>query len=359
VFLTDEAQQAKHDLDEVERKLADFRTKYAGHLPEEEVTNMQAINTLNGRMDSLTESANRNTEQRMRLEQEMRIAKDRLAALRSTSQLAAARNEKVAALDQEILKLEDAIESMKQRYTEDYPDLQDAKSRLEFLKKQRDEAAKQKLTLADTSNFENPVVANERQEIQNQIDRLQTELKANAMDAGLIQKDIAATGSDIRTYQARLGSSASEKEYEDLQRERDLARQRYLDFQGKTVRSAVSIDLEKRKQGEMLELIDPASLPPSPIAPKRQRNIPVGAGVGLVIGLVLVGMREVKDTSLKNLKDARLYTQLSILGSIPLLENDVVVQRRKQVMWVSWATATLAGFAIMAVSVARYYFGKG
>jgi hypothetical protein len=81
--------------------------------------------------------------------------------------------------------------------------------------------------------------------------------------------------------------------------------------------------------------------------------------VGLVVGLVLVGVREVKDTSLKNLKDARLYTQLSILGSIPLLENDVVVQRRKQVMWVSWATATLAGFAIMVVSVARYYLGKG
>ena len=158
--------------------------------------------------------------------------------------------------------------------------------------------------------------------------------------------------------QARLGSSASEKEYDDLQRDRDLARQRYVEFQMKSERSSVSIDMEKRKQGETLELLDSASLPATPEAPKRRTIVPVGAVIGLVLGLILVAVREVKDTSLKSLKDARLYTQLSILGSIPLLENDVVVQRRKQVMWVSWATATVAGFAIIAVSMAHYYLSK-
>ena len=358
-FLTDEGQQAKRELDEVEQKLSDFRAKYAGHLPEEEASNLGAMNALNQRLDGLTESANRNAEQRMMLEQEMRIAKDRLASLRNSAQQALARNQKVATLDQEILNLQDGIESMKQRYTEDYPDLQDAKSRLEFLKKQRDDAAKQKPSIVDSSPADNSTLARERMDIQDQIDRLQTQLKANTMDGQLLQKDIAATNGELRNYQGRLGTSASVKEYEDLQRERDLARQRYLDLQLKTQRSSVSIDMEKRKQGETLELIDPASLPPTPVAPKREKIVPIGAVVGLVLGLVLVGVREVKDTSLKNLKDARLYTQLSLIGSIPLLENDVVVQRRKQVMWVSWATATLSGFAIIAVSMAHYYLGKG
>jgi len=43
---------------------------------------------------------------------------------------------------------------------------------------------------------------------------------------------------------------------------------------------------------------------------------------------------------------------------VPLLENDLVVQRRKQIMWVGWATATLAGLAIIAVTVAHYYINK-
>ncbi len=358
-FLSDEGQQAKRDLDDVEQKLEAFRQKYAGHLPEEEASNMQAINTLSGRLDSLTAQANRNTEQRMMLDQELRIAKERMAALRTNSQQTLARNPKIAELDSEIAKLTDDIEAMKTRYTDSFPDLQDAKDRLAFLKKQREDLAKQKPTLMDVNPAEAANVAQERQNLQDQIDRLNTQLKANDMDAQQIKRDIASTSADLRNYQNRLGNSASEKEYEDLQRQRDLARQRYVEFQMKSERSAVSIDMETRKQGETLEIIDPPNLPTTPVEPNRTKMIPIGAVVGLVLGIVLVAIREVKDTSLKNLKDARLYTQLSILGSIPLLENDVVVQRRKQVMWVSWATATLAGCAIMAVSMARYYLGKG
>jgi hypothetical protein len=117
--------------------------------------------------------------------------------------------------------------------------------------------------------------------------------------------------------------------------------------------------MDQRKEGETLELLDAASLPSEPVAPKRSKMLPTGIGLGFLAGIVLVAVREVRDTSLKNLKDARLYTQLSILGSIPLLENDVVVQRRKQVMWVSWATATLAGLAIIGGSLAHYYMTRG
>ena len=155
------------------------------------------------------------------------------------------------------------------------------------------------------------------------------------------------------------GIPTGDKEYTDLLRDRELANQRYVDLQVKSEKSKVSIDISRKKQGETLELLDAASLPVSPTEPKREKIVPVGAVIGLVIGLVIVAIREVKDTSLKNLKDARLYTQLSILGSIPLLENDIVVQRRKQVMWVGWTTATLAGLAVMAGSVAHYYLSKG
>jgi len=66
----------------------------------------------------------------------------------------------------------------------------------------------------------------------------------------------------------------------------------------------------------------------------------------------------VKDTSLKSLKDARLYTQLSVLGSVPLLENDLVVQRRRQIVWIGWAAGVVVGLAVMVGSVAHYYLSK-
>jgi capsular polysaccharide biosynthesis protein len=119
--------------------------------------------------------------------------------------------------------------------------------------------------------------------------------------------------------------------------------------------SQIATNLENRRQGEQLELLDPASLPQTPSEPKRYVIISVGAAVGLVVGLLIAGVREIKDTSLKNLKDVRAYTQLPILGSIPLLENDMVVKMRKRWSWMAWSTACLIGMLIMSGSVVYYY----
>ena len=48
--------------------------------------------------------------------------------------------------------------------------------------------------------------------------------------------------------------------------------------------------------------------------------------LGLMVGIVLAGGKEVKNTSLKNLKDVRAYTNLPVLSSIPLLENALLVR---------------------------------
>jgi hypothetical protein len=86
--------------------------------------------------------------------------------------------------------------------------------------------------------------------------------------------------------------------------------------------------------------------------------ISVGGALGLLLGIVIAGAREIKDTSLKNLKDVRAYTQMAILGSIPLLENDFVVRRRKRMAWLGWTTSSLAAAVIMAGSVVYYYVTK-
>jgi polysaccharide chain length determinant protein (PEP-CTERM system associated) len=356
-FIQDELGQAKQQLDELDKRLADFRTKNAGRLPEEMQMNMQRMTALEGRLGSLSEALNRNSEQRMILESQLNMAKDRLAAVKSPQ--VAAHNDKVNELNRQIDSLDLSILSMRDRYTEDYPDLQAARDRLAFLKKQRDLAAKEKVT-ADFSAYDPATATPERMSVQDQLTSINTQMKALNLEAAQYRKDMVSTNAAIREFQARLqGVPAGEKEYSDMLRDRDLARAKYLDLAANRARSTVAMHLEQRRQGETLELIDPASLPSEPFAPKRTTMLPVGAVIGLVVGVVIVAIREMKDTSLKNLKDARLYTQLNILGSVPLLENDVVVQRRKQMSWVGWTTATLAGLAIMTASVARYYLAKG
>ncbi|HWP41052.1 MAG TPA: hypothetical protein VNL70_09000, partial [Tepidisphaeraceae bacterium] len=56
-----------------------------------------------------------------------------------------------------------------------------------------------------------------------------------------------------------------------------------------------------------------------------------------------------------SLKDVSAYTGLTILGSVPLLENDLVVRRRKRLTWLGWSAAVVASLAAVAASVWHYY----
>ena len=74
-----------------------------------------------------------------------------------------------------------------------------------------------------------------------------------------------------------------------------------------------SSNLEERKAGENLEILDPASLPEQASEPNRLLIAGIGIGLGLFFGVLMAGVKEMKDTSLKNLKDVRAYTNLPVL----------------------------------------------
>ncbi|HVX67963.1 MAG TPA: GNVR domain-containing protein, partial [Bryobacteraceae bacterium] len=163
----------------------------------------------------------------------------------------------------------------------------------------------------------------------------------------------------INQYNSRIQSSPlMENAYTQLTRDYNLARTRYEELNAPKAKSEIATNLENRGQGERLQLLDPASLPETPVKPKRLVIIGAGVGLGLLLGVFVAGGREMKDTSLKSLKDARAYTNLPVLGTIPLLENDLVVRRKRRLVWLSWSAACLAGIAAMAGSVYYYYAGR-
>jgi len=85
----------------------------------------------------------------------------------------------------------------------------------------------------------------------------------------------------------------------------------------------------------------------------------VGAGtcIGLVLGLFLAGAQEVKDSTMKGIKDVRAYSNLNILSSIPLLENALLVRRKRRLTWLAWSSALIVGMVVMSSSVYYYIWG--
>ena len=146
--------------------------------------------------------------------------------------------------------------------------------------------------------------------------------------------------------------------YVALMRDREGAALHYEDLQKRLQESTMATDLETRRQGETLEVLEQPVIPIEPNAPKRPLIIAISAITGLMLGIGLAFGRELRDMSLKSLKDVRAYTRLTVLGSIPLLENDFVVRRRRRMAWLGWSASFLVGVLLMSGAVIYYYTAK-
>ena len=118
------------------------------------------------------------------------------------------------------------------------------------------------------------------------------------------RKQSAQLEGTIRNYEARIESTpVGIREYDELIRDRDLAKKDYEDLDRRVNSSAMSTALQNRQQGERLEQLDPPSLPQTPARPKRLLMVSVGASVGLLLGLCVAGWREMRSRALRNVKD--------------------------------------------------------
>jgi succinoglycan biosynthesis transport protein ExoP len=368
-FLRDQWEQRRRDLESIDAKIMQFRLSNQGRLPEERGTLQGAISMYENRIANINAQIDRANQDKLLLESQINFRKEQLQQASSGSGYSApaqmAKNERLIAIERQIQGMELGLESMKEQYKDTHPDVQRRKSEIEVLKRRketllREDAAQPAEPVATASpQPQSPIVSRETRSLEGEIAALQTQVTAREMQIENYRKDLLATDKTLRSYQGRVEAMPpAVSEYEQLVREKQLAQSRYEEMNIKMAQSQSATELENRKQGETLELLDQASLPNTPTQPKRPMIIGAATAVGLALGMLLAGAREMKDTTLKNLKDVRSYTQLTVLGSIPLLENDVVVKRRRRLAWLAWTTACLAGITIMAGSVMFYYTNR-
>lgn len=364
-FLNNQVENAKRDLDTLDGRVAAFRQSFQGRLPEELTTNSMQMNMAEQRIMNVNANLARLSQERMLLESDLRSLKNQKASLIPSPEQAASRHktERVASMDREILQLEANLANLREQYKDNYPDVRRVITQLNTAKRMRErilEEEEDEKTQTEAARSAgkrvDPMYEREARQLDASIERLEVLLKTKSLEAESYNKDIRESENQIRSLQARIHASpASDQQFSQLVREQMLARTRYEELVRRQSQSAMSSELERRQQGERLELVDQASLPATPTQPRRLMIIGVGATAGLLVGLFLAGAREAKDNSLKNLKDVRAYTQLPVLGSVPVLEDDIVVRRRRRLAWLAWSTASLVGGAIMAGSVLYYY----
>jgi polysaccharide chain length determinant protein (PEP-CTERM system associated) len=372
-FLNDELKQAKDKMDGLEAQVTKFKNENMGRLPEQFQANVAQLNTLQMMQSQANEALSRLQQQRYQLETQLQNNNTNLNYYNSlledqvtVSGPQQVRNEKLNQLNQRIMTLQSEVAAMTEQLTPNHPQVKKAQASLATLEKRYEEEAKLDLekeaatpaAAPTTKRVVNQQVAKAVQDLANNNNSIKTEMQNLNLQMDEKVKQQAELNRQIAAYQSRVeGSPQLEGQYMALIRELALAKQTYEDYHRKNEVSETAKDLEEAKAGENLEVLDPASDPQAPTEPNRLQIAAMGAGMGLMVGIVLAGAREMKNTSLKNLKDVRAYTNLPVLSSIPLLENALLVRRKRRLLWLAWSSAIIFGSIAMSAAAYYYYFG--
>jgi protein tyrosine kinase modulator len=304
-FLSQQLGDAKAALDDQDAKLAAFKMRYIGTLPDEEQTNLNLLTSLTTQLDAATQALSR-------AEQDKSFAESMLS-----QQLAAWQASQVGenpdTLQQQLAALETKLAGLRAQYTDQYPDVVQTESDIAALKKR-----------IAAGNTAAPAPKPTRSLVEpQQITQLQAQVHAAEQTVAEKTKEQQQIKQQIALYQSRVQESpVVEQQYKELTRGYQTALAAYNDLLMKRNTSLMSQDLARQQEDQQFYLLDPANLPDSPSFPKPPLFAAGGLAGGLGLGLALAFLLEMQDTSLRNERDVEFVLHLPVLATIPALEPE-------------------------------------
>jgi succinoglycan biosynthesis transport protein ExoP len=370
-FLDDRLRTAKDTLDKLDEQIAKFQIANQGKLPEEFTSNTAMLQSAELSASGLASDLQRAMDMKSTFETQLQNAMNQLAYYQDNiedvlpASQQSVQNQQLVAVSGQLMNARQSLAAARQTLGEKNYQVTSLRAQVEILQKQKDQLEKDE-QVKDTNtrpdapkkvtnkNSESAIVA-----VKAQIEATKTQIAEAEDNIKRVQGLQEKVAKNIAVYEQRIQAAPlNQRQWAALQRDHALAQAAYDDMVNKRQLAETSQSLEEHKAGENLEQLDAPSDPQQPIAPLRAQWIGIGTGLGLLLGVVLAGGKEMKNTSLKNLKDVRAYTNLPVLSSIPLLENALLVRRKRRIFWLSWTLAFVFGALAVLLSLWYYYFGQ-
>ena len=296
VFLDKRVEDAKAKLDDQDAKLAAFKGRYSGSLPDEQQANLNVLAGLNTQLDAATQALNR-------AQQDKSFAESVL-----TQQLASQSGENPSAQKQ-LADMQSQLASLLAKDTEDHPDVIRMRQSIADLKQKM--ASSQAASPATGPTVDTPEIQQLRAQV-HQYDAVMKEKTAQQRD---VQRQIALD-------QGRLQLSPNvEEQYKILTRDYQTALDLYNGLLKKRSESAMVSDMNHQAESAEFRILDAANLPEGPSFPNPLYFSLGGLAAGLALGLGIIALREVRDKTLRTEEDVEFFLQLPTLANIPSVEG--------------------------------------
>lgn len=305
-FLAQQLADAKTKLDEQDAKLAAFKSRYIGSLPDEEQTNLNLLMGMTSQLDAATQALARAQQDKTFAESMMA---QQVAAWQSSQ---TGRNPET--LEKQLSTLQTQLVSLQARYTDDYPDVIKTKNDIAALQKMIAENGSKDKAVSIEKSSKSTAEPAQIQQLRAQVHTLDQVIEEKTRAQAKIE-------AQIKVYQERVQSSPGvEQQYKELTRGYQTALESYNELQKKRDQSAMATDLERKQEGEQFRVLDPANFPSKPSFPNRPLFAMGGLGGGLALGLGLAFLLEMRDSSLRTERDIERALQLPVLAIVPVIE---------------------------------------
>ncbi len=363
-FLESQSDESRRRLLDQEKKLEEYRKEHNGELPSQMAANLQVIQQAQSQIQSLADSINRDRDQRLLIERmiaDLSAVADQsgaaaiAAAPQKATEAAPAPNSAAAQLEQARAQLA----GMQLRLKPGHPDVVRAQKTIKELEKRAEEEALQApVSVADpqqaaagTSPAEILRVS-KLAELKAQMENLDRQMARKEEAQRQLQKMSA-------DYQRRVDAVPTrEAEMIALTRDYDTLRGIYTGLVTKGEEAKVAANLERRQIGEQFKVIDPARMPEQPFSPNRVQLNGIGVVAGPVLGLVLIGFLEYRDTTFRT--DAEIVSVLSlpVIANIPPIVTaaDKRQVRRRRRLVALCSSVALALLAVAGVVAWKFQF---
>lgn len=302
-FLSKQLEDAKVKLDEQDGKLAVFKRRYIGELPEDGQTNLSLLTGLNTQLDAANQAL-------ARAQQDKSFAESMLSQQLAAWQASQA-GQSPETLEKELSDLQNQLVRLQASYTDDYPDVVKLKNDIAQLKKKIAANDAQSPLEAQKPKEKPSVEPAQIVQLRAQIHQYEQIIHEKSARQEEIQQE-------IKLYQGRIQLSPMvEQQYKELTRDYQTALDLYNDLLRKRSQSAMATDLERRQQSEQFRVLDPASLPQKPSFPNRRLFAFGGLGGGLALGICIAFVLEMRDTTLRSERDVEFFLKVPTLAMVP------------------------------------------
>ena len=144
---------------------------------------------------------------------------------------------------------------------------------------------------------------------------------------------------EIAEYQRRIEAVPGlESEWVALTRDYDTQQAAYKDLLTKSTAAQVAANLEQQDIGERFRIVDPAVVPVHPLRAIRAGVNAAGIAIGLLLGIGIAALLEIRDASFRTDSDVLEVLSLPVLASVPRIataEERVSHRRRRLAMSVT------------------------